>query len=321
MYLGIDVGGTNLKCGIIDDGDNLVYQHTIPTNAQKGRDGVLRSISNIIGRALKHYPDVETIGIGIGGVVDRNGIVKIAPNLPGWYNVDVAKYLRKIYDIPVYLDNDANIAALAEMLIGSCKDENDFFYVSLGTGVSAAFVYDRKIIKGVTGGAGDLGHLIMDCNVPIKDQEKPYRTAILEEYIGKNKIAEQAKEVIRKYPNSIMHTYEKLDPYFISMAVTKGDKAGTKIFKVAGRMLGIGLASALNLLDIPLVILGGGLAQSHSIMFKTAYQTIKERALPTVADRLEIRHSHFVKDTGIIGAALYGKYEFEKSILGHSVIK
>jgi len=314
MYLGIDVGGTNLKCGIIDEKNKIVYQHTIPTNAQKGREGVLRSIVSIIGRALKHIPEVETVGIGIGGVVDRNGIVKIAPNLPGWYNVDVAKYVRKTYDLPVYLDNDANIAALAEMLIGVCKNENDFLYVSLGTGVSAAFCYDRKIIKGVSGGAGDLGHLIMDYNVNVKNQEKPYRTAILEEYIGKNKIAEQAKEVIKKYPNSIMHTYEKLDPYFISQAVSKGDKAGTKLFKVAGRMLGIGLASALNILDIPLVVLGGGLAQSHPIMFKTAFHTIKERALPTVADKLEIRYSYFVKDTGIVGAALYGKSEFEKSL-------
>jgi glucokinase len=315
MYLGIDVGGTNLKCGIIDEDDNLVYQHTIPTNASKGREAVLRSISNIISRALKNYPDVYTIGIGIGGVVDKRGIVKIAPSMPGWYNVDIAKYLKKTYDLPVFVDNDANIAALAEMNLGCCQNDNDFLYVSLGTGVSAAIVYDRKIIKGVNGGAGDLGHTIIDFNEPVVNPEQPYRTGILEEYVGKNKIAEQAKDVIRKYPNSIMHTYEKLDPYFISQAISKGDKAGTKIFKVAGRTLGIGLASAMNLLDIPLVILGGGLSQSHSIFFKTAFMTIKDRALPTIADKVEFRHSKFIKDTGIIGAALLGRIESERAVL------
>ncbi len=198
------------------------------------------------------------------------------------------------------------------MTLGCCKNDNDFIYVSLGSGVSAAIVYDRQIIKGVHGGAGDLGHIIIDMNAAVENREQSYKTGILEEYVGKNKIAEQAKEVIKMYPNSIMHTYEKLDPYFISAAVSKGDKAGTKVFKVAGRTLGIGLASAMNLLDIPLVVLGGGMAQSHQILFQTAMNTIKERAMPTIAASAEFRFSHFAKETGVIGAAMMGRIEAEK---------
>ncbi len=311
MYLGLDVGGTNTKCGILDEGNNLIYQHTIPTNAAKGRPHVLKSIAGIINRALKYHPDVRAIGIGIGGAVDRDGIVRIAPNLPGWNNVDIAKYLSKSIPLPVFVENDANIAALAEMSLGCCMYESDFLFVSLGSGVSSAIVYDRHILKGVNGGAGELGHIIIDMNATVTNKEQQYKTGILEEYVGKNKIAEQAKEVVEQYPNSVLHTYEKLDPYFISAAVSKGDKAGLKIFKNAGRILGLGLASAMNLLDIPLVILGGGMAQSHQILFQTALNTIKERAMPTIAANAELRFSHFAKETGVIGAALLAKLHLE----------
>lgn len=313
MYLGIDVGGTNLKSGIIDSKGKLIYQLTVPTNAGKGKIYVLKSIGTLVGKALTNFKGIKSVGIGIGGVVSRKGIVTFAPGMPGWENVDIAKYLNKTYDIPIYVENDACIAALAEMLVGACKRETDFLMVSMGTGISGAIVYDRQIIKGANGGAGDLGHLIIDMKQTVTNQEQVYTTGILEGYVGKNKIAEYAKEQMSKYPNSILNKYEKLDPYFLSDAIMKGDKASGEIFKEIGKILGIGIASALNLLDLSLVVFGGGLAQSHQSLFNAAYETVKKRALPTVAEKLEFRFSKFAKEAGIIGAALLGKIHTEQS--------
>lgn len=313
MYLGIDVGGTNLKSGIIDEKGKLLYQFTVPTNASKGKIAVLRGISNLITKAVSANPDIKSVGIGIGGVVDNDGIVKIVPTMPDWENIDLAKHLSKTFDFPIFVENDARIAALAEMLVGSCRSEYDFLFLSMGTGISGAIVYDRQIIKGVHGGAGDIGHIFVDMYKAVTKRAIAYQIGNLEQYVGKNHIAEYAEKVVKKSDNTILHDYDKLDPFFLSEAVSKGDKVAAEIFTEIGRILGVGIASALNLLDLSLVVFSGGLAQSHHSLFNAAYESAKARTLPTISENLEFRFSNFARDSGTIGAALFGKMQLENS--------
>ncbi len=313
MYLGIDVGGTNLKSGITDEKGKLLYQYTTQTQAGKGKIAVLRNIHGLIAKAVAKFPRVKSIGIGIGGVVDNDGIIKIVPTMPDWEYIDLAKLLSKYVDLPIFVENDARIAALAEMMVGSCRKEYDFLYLNMGTGISGAIVYDRQIIKGVHGGAGDIGHLFVDMNKAVTKRAIPYQTGNLEYYVGKNNISDYAEKYIKKNPDTILHKYENLDPYFISEAVTKGDKVAAEIFTEVGRILGVGIASALNLLDLNLVVFGGGLAQSHQSLFNSAYETAKVRCLPSIAENLEFRISNKAKESGIIGAALFGKMMYEST--------
>ena len=306
MYIGIDLGGTNLKYGVIDDDGNIVFQYAQATKANKGLDYVLNNLKQIIYRMIEKNEGVKSIGIGIPGVVDQDGTVKISPNLPEWVDVPVGKFLKNIFSIPSIVDNDANVAALAELELGAAQDADNFLYVTLGTGAGGAIVINRQLYRGEGLAAGEFGHMIIDVNAPL-DEEVPYRTGIVEKFVGRNYITDFGREFIKNYPDSLLHKYDRPDPYFISEALSNGDEAAKELFTIVGTHLGIGLASALNLLDIGLVVIGGGISQAHIHLFDTAERVLKERTLPPISERVKIRRAKFTKDAGIIGAALLGK--------------
>jgi len=305
MYIGVDLGGTNLKVGVINDDGKILYLKYLPTNAAEGKEYVIKNIHKQIYLAIKKFRKTKAIGIGIPGIVSK-GIVKVAPNLTGWENVPIQQIIATKYDLPVAVDNDANTAALAELELGAGKNSQNFIYITLGTGVGGAIIINREIFRGDYGGAGEIGHIIIDATNKISN-EKQYRTGILEEFIGKNQITEFAREFIKNKPDTILHNYAKLDPYFISEAIERKDKIAIEIYKLIGYYLGIGLTNVMNILDIRLVIVGGGLSLSHPILFQFAKETIAIRAMPSVAENFEIKQAHFLKDAGIIGAGLLGK--------------
>ncbi len=305
MYLGIDLGGTNLKAGVLDENGDLAFQFARPTDAESGPDALIGDLRSIIESVISRNRNVKSAGLGVPGVVTDDGVVKIAPNLKGWKNIALKETLAGFFDIPISIDNDANTAALAELELGAGKNEQYFIYVTLGTGVGGAIIYERKLFRGQYGGAGEIGHLIIDCY----DQSKgrTFRNGVLEEFTGRTKIIDIGREILKKYPDSILHQKKFPDPYFVSEACKQNDEAARKIFEKIGFYLGIGLASAMNLLDIRLIIVGGGISQAHDILFNSTLETIKERALPALAEGAEIRKAEFTKDAGIIGAALLGR--------------
>lgn len=306
MYIGLDVGGTNLKSGVLDDNGKLIFSYAQATRAQKGLDYVLNILKRSIYILLEKFPEVKAIGIGIPGIVDETGTIKISPNLPEWYDVPLGKFVRNIFSIPSIVDNDANVAAIAEMELGVGKDLQNFIYLTLGTGAGGAIVINREVYKGENLGAGEIGHLIIDMYDETEKKEL-YRNGILEKYVGRNQITELGYELIANYPDSLLHKYDRPDPYFISEAISLGDKAAEELFTIVGHRMGIGLASAMNFLDIGVVIVGGGISQAHPLLLNSALKTIQARALPTIAQRAEIRKARYTKDAGIIGAALLAK--------------
>ena len=306
MYIGIDLGGTNLKYGIVDDKGDIVFQYAQATRANKGLDYVLNNLKQVIYKLIEKNKKVKSIGIGIPGVVDEDGTVKISPNLPDWVDVPLGKFLKNTFDLPIIVDNDANAAALAEMEFGEAKDAQNFLYVTLGTGAGGAIVINRELYRGEGLAAGEFGHIIIDVNAPL-DEEYTYRTGIVETFVGRNYITAFGREFIKQYPDSLLHKYDRPDPYFISEALSKGDEAAKELFTIVGTHLGIGLASACNLLDMGLIVIGGGISQAHPHLFDTAERVLKERTLPPISERVEIRKAKFTKDAGIIGAALLGK--------------
>lgn len=306
MYMGIDIGGTNLKVGVFDEKFNAVQQFSQSTNAAKGVDYVLNTVKRIISITLNKFKDIEAVGIGIPGIVTDEGVVRISPNLPEFIDVQFGRFFANTFSIPVVVDNDANVAALAELEFGSAKGVKNFIFVTMGTGVGGAIIIDRKIYKGENFGAGEIGFMILDPFAQ-KMLKTPYRTGILEEYLGKNQITLYAKKFITKKPKSIMRNFEKTDPYFISDAANKGDDAALEIFTELGSYFGITLASVFNLLDMRLAVVGGGLSAAHESFYISAISTLRERCLPTIAQHVEIKRAKFTKDSGVIGAALLAR--------------
>jgi len=307
MYLGIDLGGTNLKFGIINSESQLICQTTKPTNSKKGPNELIRYIIYATKQLLEKYPEIKSIGMGIPGMVSNDNLVRLAPNLPGWKDIDIrSKFLNEI-SIPFAIENDSNTACLAELELGAGKNIDNFIYITLGTGVGGTIVINRKIYRGQNGFAGEIGHLIIDLNAKINLQN-PYRTGILEEFIGRKQIIDYANKEIARNPSSALHSYPKTDPFFVTEAIeNQNDVTARRIFERIGKILGIGLCSAINILDIPVIVIGGGISQAHKLLFDTALKTIQQRVIPALSTQVEIRIAHFTKDAGVIGAALLGK--------------
>lgn len=310
LFLGIDIGASNLKYGIVDKVGKLIYSHSQSTNANKGLEYMLTNLKRLIMSLQEKYPKIKAIGVGIPGMVASDGTVLYSPNLPEWKEVPLAKFLSNVFSLPTIIDNDANVAAYAEMLVGQGKDYNNFIYVTLGTGVGGSIVLNKKIYKGERNSAGEFGHLIFNPNEKL-DTERPFRTGVLEEYLGKSQITSYAKKYIKDKPNTLLHTYPKPDPYFISDAAEKGDEVAIEILNYIGFLLGIGLSSVMNFLDINVAIVGGGVSLAPDHFIHYAINTIRQRALPHIAQSVIIHRAFYTKEAGVIGAALmardYGK--------------
>lgn len=318
MFAGIDIGGTSIKFGIVSDCGDIIFQGSKPTDAVRGKDSMLDDIANVVKSFFNEHTEVKSIGVGFPSVVNpHDGCVYYPPNLPGWDVVPLLEILQSHSTVPVAIDNDANVAALAESKLGAGKNHSHFLYVTLGTGVGGGIIVNNSIFNGEFGGAGEIGHIIVDVNNDPTNEQllkgRAYRAGTLEEFLGRSGIIRIAKDIADKHPTSLLHTdIENLDVEEISQAVYKEDLAAIECFKHCGKILGLGIASILAVLDMRVVVVGGGISQSHPMFLETTLQTIQQRALPTIAKSAQVKLAHFSYNAGIVGAAMLGKQKIYK---------
>lgn len=308
MILSLDLGGTNIKIAIFDFELNVIDTFSTLTNAELGFSNVLNKIIGLIQEFSNVYK-IDVIGIGFPSVVLENGFVFTAPNLNGCDNVNIIEQLRNHINIPIYIDNDANVAALAEMELGSGIDEDSFLYVTLGTGVGGAIVYNRQLFKGKNCGAGEIGHLIISKN-DINDDKRSYRKGILEEYLGRNQIIRDAKRFYIE--NNHRFSNIDFDVNNISDDADLGNIESIRFIESLGEILGIGIASVMNLLDIDCVIIGGGISRINNSFYVKLKETLIERTLPSISHSIKVHKAKYLNDAGIFGAAILAKYKFNK---------
>src|ERR1043166_3651567 len=160
--IGIDLGGTSIKAGVVDKTGRILDQLTVDSKAGKGPPAVIQQIIFAIQHFLGKYKQADCMGIGIGtpGVVSiKEGLVKYPPNFANWEEVALVKAVRKDTPLPIFVENDANVAAVAEAQYGGGKEYKDFLFVIWGSGVGGGIILDRKIFRGPFGGAGEMGHV------------------------------------------------------------------------------------------------------------------------------------------------------------------
>lgn len=309
MFAGIDIGGTNLKVGVLNEQYEIVYNDSRPTNAELGKDAMLQTLRSVIISLQEQFPLLKSIGIGFPSVVNPNdGCVYYPPNLPGWEVVPLVQTLQEVSRVPVAVDNDANVAALAEAVLGAGKSVSHFLYVTLGTGVGGGIIVNHQLYVGERGGAGEVGHVIVDIDSEQPVGKPAFRTGVLEELIGRIGLISMARSIASEYPDSILHSYgESLDVEHISAGIERGDEASILCFQRAGKILGLGLCTMLAILDMRVVVVGGGISKAHPILLDTARTTLRSRAIPTISQNAEIRLAEFTSNAGIIGAAMLGK--------------
>jgi glucokinase len=317
--IGVDLGGTNLRIAAVDEAGRILQTINTATEVARGRDAVVKEMCEAIrSLALKHHSAGSLLGIGIGvpGIIDMNsGMIRRSPNLPDWQNYPVKQEIERLLSTDVYLENDANSAALGEKWLGAGKAENDICMFTLGTGVGGGIILDGKVWHGMTGMAAELGHINVEPNGhPCGCGSK----GCLEQYASATAVRRMAKEAIARGGANALEKLSVTDAEFNGKTIfelaMKGDKAAQGVYQRAGGALGIVIAGMINALNLPMYVIGGGVSNSWDAFAPAMMDQIKLRSFvyaATLGDdpnaphvqRTEVRKAMLGGDAGLLGAA------------------
>lgn len=309
MYIGIDLGGTNVGLGIVDEDNKILFKDSIPTRRSLKYDEICDDIMDLIKKAVSglnmELRDVKGIGIGVPGIVNpSNGMVIECVNLK-WKNVHVKEYIEEKLNIPVYMGNDATVAGVAEFAIGAMKGYNSGVLLTLGTGIGAGIIVDGKVYDGAHGIGSEIGHVIVgenyfDCNCG--------RNGCLETFCSSTAIIKYAQKLIEEGNSSSMEDeiqgdLNKINGKLIFDAARKGDKVANTVINRMVKYLAIGIINTVAILDPEVIVIGGGLSAAGEFLLKPIIKEAKERVYFKGAPIADIVLSEIGNDGGIIGAA------------------
>ncbi len=305
--VGVDLGGTTIKVGLVDGNGKIVKKVSSDSNSSKGPEAVIKQIKNGIEEVIKgNREKVLGIGIGAPGAVKlKKGTVENPPNFSGWGKVHLGNIIQKEFDLDVYVENDANAAAIGELIYGAGKYYKNFIMITLGTGVGGGIIIDKKIYRGDTGIAGELGHITIDSSGP---KCKCGSIGCIEAYIGKDYLIERTKIKLKERNDSILlkltnGNLNLLTPKLIQSAVEQGDDFSKSVVVDTGTKLGYALASAVHVLDIATIIIGGGIAGFDKLLFDAVESSLKERVMKSFRDRITVKPAKLKNEAGIKGAS------------------
>ena len=297
--IGIDLGGTNLKIALLDYSCHIIHKHVQPTSQFCQKDSLINAIVDSVESIFSKYnlkrSDIAGVGLGLPGPIDYDrGVVHFFPNIPGWNKVGLSAILKRRLRLPVYIDNDANVMALAEYNLGAAKGSRNAVCLTLGTGVGGGLILNGQLYRGSTYAAGEIGHMPLneqgpDCNCG--------GIACLESYIGNRRISQ---EVYRKFAKNI-----PLDE--VSAMASSGNKKAVALWNQVGNHLGVALVSIVNLLNPDCIVIGGGVAGAGPILLDKVVEVIHARSMSVQARAVKVMKAKLGNDAGMIGAGLLVK--------------
>jgi glucokinase len=314
--IGADIGGTNIKYGMVSSSGRILACGIIPSCKTSGKKGVLRNlrkgIDSLLVSAKKSKLKINSIGIGVPGTVDlpKGRIIGIPPNLPFMADFSLRKYLRRFYPYPIYVDNDANVMALAEYKFGAAKGYKNCICITLGTGIGSGIIFNGKLFRGSSFVGPELGHTSI-CFEGIRCHCGNY--GCVEMYASEPAMLKRAKELLKKNSASILYqltqdNLNRLKAKDLFLAEKLKDKVAQKVIQKTACYLGTALSSAVNLINPEIVVIGGGVALSAGRnFFKMIEKEIKTRAFPSATQNLKIVKAKLGNDAGFIGASILGE--------------
>lgn len=313
--IGVDLGGTKVLAGIIDTETGQVIESVKKRTKKFGPEFIVQRIAEAIEKVLckAQIPisKIASIGIGAAGQVDReNGVLISAPNLD-CYEVELKKIIEDRFNIKTYVGNDVEVAALGEMKFGSGVGYKNFVCIFVGTGIGSGIVCDGKIVKGATGTAGEIGHIIVDSGGRLCACGGH---GCLEAYASRTAIEKKILGLLKKGQSSIISEAVRdggvIRSKDISDAVNANDDIVFNAVNEASEYLSSGLASVINFYNPELIILGGGLIEAVDYFYESTVKKAKAKALSIPAAKTKIVKTKLKDFSGIIGAAvLYREYE------------
>jgi glucokinase len=281
--IGVDLGGTNLRIAAVDSNGKMLEKITTSTEVARGRDFVIDEMCAAIQLTVRKFQaaaGMAGIGIGVPGIIEmQSGTVRESPNLPDWRDYPVRDEIERRLRATVILENDANAAALGEKWLGAAASVDDMCMLTLGTGVGGGIVLKGQVWHGMTGMAGELGHINVDPNGPPCNCGS---RGCLEQLASATAIKRMAIEGIAtgKAPElaRAMHSEPEFSSKVVHQMATQGDEVAQEIFRRVGDALGIALADVINIFNLPMYVLGGGVASAWDAFAPTMMERIRRNS-------------------------------------------
>lgn len=318
-YIGIDLGGTNLRAAIADtDTGEIYHQRKCPTLAAEGQDAVIGRIIHLINE-LQQEGDmdhtIKGIGIGVPGTPDIDtGVIQFLPNLPGkWLNVPLGTIIQEQVRLPVALINDVRAITLGEWLFGAGRGADTLACLAIGTGIGGGVVVNGKFHLGIGGTAGEFGHHVVEVDgLPCGCGGK----GCLELYASGPAIAAMGvKEVMHGHTTRIgelvNHDLNRIDAGVVVQAAREGDPVALEILQRAGTYLGIAVGNILGIISPQKVIFGGGVSVAGELLLQPIIQTVNERVHVIPLQKVEFVLAELGINGGLVGAALWAQRRCE----------
>jgi len=323
QYLGIDIGGTNIRFGIVDARGRLLSFNSLPIeqSADKAIGQIKTFIKRLIEQGVAHETEntdiknIKAVGIAAAGQIDRrNGIIIYSPNL-NWRNVRIKEELENLFNIPVLIENDVNAIAYGEWKTGAGKGFKNLVCIFIGTGIGSGLIINNRLIEGCNGSAGEIGHTVI-----VSGGRRCHcgNSGCFEAYAGGWGIAEIAVEKAVQYPEKYKMLIElssgdvnNISSESIGKAYMLADEAAKELVHITADYIADGIISVVNLLNPCMIVLGGGVIDGIPDLVEIAEKEIRKRALKVSVDSLKIIKSEFGESAGLIGAAMVAKSQIK----------
>ncbi|MFD1412771.1 ROK family glucokinase [Oceanobacillus jeddahense] len=313
LLVGVDIGGTTVKIGFITEDGNIKEKWEIPTDLTNEGTNIISdvwaSIESKLREPLFNNSFIKGIGVGAPGFVDAHaGVIAEAVNI-GWKDINLAEELEKLANVPVYVENDANIAVLGENWVGAGNQSRNLIAITLGTGVGGGIIANGSILNGANGMAGEIGHIeVLEdghlCNCG--------KRGCLETIASATGIVRQGMEMIQKHPESrlakLFQSEGSITTQHIFELAKQGDKASKKIIDYTTDVLGKALSNMSMVINPSNILIGGGVSNAGDYLTSAVTKAFRKHALPRVSEVCTIKVCQLGNDAGIIGGA-YLVYE------------
>ena len=306
-YVGIDLGGTNTKIGLLDEDGNILFSTIVKTESEQGFEKTIERLSNILKIQVSNlnisFNDVVGVGLGVPGPVANGRIVKFWANFPWPVNVDLAAEFEKHLGVPVKVDNDVNVITLGEMWKGGGRGYKNVLGLAIGTGIGGGVVVNGKLVSGKNGAGGEVGHIKVERDGKLCGcgQEGCW-----EAYASATGLVREAKSRLTVNKNNLLYERTKdreVEAKDIFDAARDGDEFSLNLVDYEAEFIALGIGNLLNVLDTDVVVVGGGIALAGAILFDKINEKLRKYAMLSTLEGLKIVPAELGNDAGIYGAA------------------
>lgn len=308
LFIGVDLGGTKIYTALSDENGNIIKEIIKPTEASKGYEQIVEKIKESIRYVSSDIKDNKIISIGIGspGPLDvSNGLIVNPPNLP-FNNFNIVDCLKDEFKLPVFLDNDANAATLAEYKFGAGVGTTNMIFITASTGVGAGAVLNKNIYRGSTSNALELGHTTVDYS---GNKCGCGNMGCVEAMSSGTAIKNQAEELLKLDVETSLRKYDLVTAKEVFIESSNGDKLASEVLRKSLGYLGVAVSNAANIFDPDMIVVGGGVSDGGQIVFDIINEEMKTRCLSPILKHCIVKKAQLGGKAGVLGAVALAMIE------------